>query len=236
MSRRYYSSTAVTTTLTASLTSGATSATVASTTGWPTSYPFTVLLDPDTASEEVVNVTNVAGLTITIARGQDGTSGVAHNSGAAVKHGVSARDFDEPNAHVNTASGAHSLDATLWTGLGAWTSWTPTFAGFTLGNGTVVAKYTQVGKIVHWNVVVTCGSTSADSAATATFTLPVTAARSSAGVGFVTGYKVPLVVQCGTTLADPSLVSSGYPSALGTTAALVLAGVVFNFSGTYEAA
>jgi hypothetical protein len=34
----------------------------------------------------------------------DGTSAVSHNAGAVFRHGVSARDFDETNSHVNDNS------------------------------------------------------------------------------------------------------------------------------------
>jgi len=39
----------------------------------------------------------------------DGTTAVSHSNGATVKHGVSARDFDETNSHVNdTSTDVHS--------------------------------------------------------------------------------------------------------------------------------
>ena len=101
MPRRYYSSTAVATTLSASANNSTTSITVTALSGFPVSTPWTAILDPDTASEEVVTVTNVAGTTLTVTRGVDGTSAVSHNSGAVFRHGVSARDFDEANDHVN---------------------------------------------------------------------------------------------------------------------------------------
>jgi hypothetical protein len=73
------------------------------------STPWTAIIDKDTASEEVVTVTNVSGTTLTVTRGVDGTSAVSHNAGAAFNHGVSARDFDEANAHVNdTTTDVHS--------------------------------------------------------------------------------------------------------------------------------
>lgn len=101
MPRRYYSSTAARTTLSSGINSTATSITVGSVSGFPGSFPYTLILDQDTVSEEVVNVTAASGTTLTVTRGQDGTTGVSHSSGADVNHGVSARDFDEPNAHVN---------------------------------------------------------------------------------------------------------------------------------------
>ncbi len=109
MPRRYYSSTAVATTLSASANNSTTSITVTALSGFPVSTPWTAILDPDTASEEVVTVTNVSGTTLTVTRGVDGTSAVSHNSGAVFRHGVSARDFDEANSHVNdTTTDVHS--------------------------------------------------------------------------------------------------------------------------------
>lgn len=61
-------------------------------------------------------------------------------------------------------------DGTIWepeNTTAAWTSWTPTFTGFTLGNGTVNAKYCRVGKALHLRIGVVFGSTSAVTSAVA---------------------------------------------------------------------
>jgi hypothetical protein len=63
--------------------------------------PYTLLIDSDTVNEEIIEVTNRSGTTITVVRGVDGSTAKAHDSGADVRHGVSGRDFDEPNAFVN---------------------------------------------------------------------------------------------------------------------------------------
>ena len=102
MARRYYSSTAVATTLSALASNSATSITVTALTGYPNQTPWTAIIDPDTASEEVVEVTGVAGTTLTVTRGVDGTSAVQHSAGAVFRHGVSGRDFDEANEFVNS--------------------------------------------------------------------------------------------------------------------------------------
>ena len=47
---------------------------------------FTVVIDPDTALEEIVDVTAVSTNTLTITRGIDGSSGQAHSAGAVVRH------------------------------------------------------------------------------------------------------------------------------------------------------
>jgi hypothetical protein len=106
---RYYSSVAIDTTLTGAVNGSATSITVASVSGFPASYPYTLALSYDTSSEELVNVTAAAGTTLTIVRGQDGTSGVAHDAGAQVKHVASARDYREPQEHIAASSGVHGV-------------------------------------------------------------------------------------------------------------------------------
>ena len=111
MPRRYYSSTAVATTLSASANNSTTSITVTALSGYPAQFPYTAIIDPDTASEEVVTVTAASGTTLTVTRGVDGTSAVSHNAGAVFRHGVSARDFDEANSHVNDTSNPHATTA-----------------------------------------------------------------------------------------------------------------------------
>ena len=101
MARRYYSSIAQATTLASDATSGATSILITAATGLPSSFPYTMIIDEGTVNEEVVSVTNRSGTTLTVTRGVDGTTATAHSTGASIRHGVSARDFDEPNAFIN---------------------------------------------------------------------------------------------------------------------------------------
>lgn len=109
MVNRYYSSTAIDTTLDGAISATATSITVGSVSGFPTSYPYTLALSFDTASEELVNVTAASGTTLTIVRAQDGTTGVTHDAGAAVKHVISARDLREPQEHIAASTGVHGV-------------------------------------------------------------------------------------------------------------------------------
>jgi hypothetical protein len=83
--------------------------TVGATTGFPGSYPFTLAVDYDTPSEELVSVTGVAGLTLTITRGIDGTSAQAHNVGAVVRHVISAQDIRETQQHISYSTGVHGV-------------------------------------------------------------------------------------------------------------------------------
>ena len=122
MTTRKYSSRSQQTTLAANLTDTATSCTVvsgsallggASVTAGTT---FTVVIDPDTALEEIVDVTVVNTNTLTIVRGiENAGTGQAHSAGAAVRHMAIGRDFREANLHIeatggyNDGTGAHTM-------------------------------------------------------------------------------------------------------------------------------
>ena len=75
---------------------------------------FTVVIDPDTASEEIVFITDVSGDTFTVSRGQAGTgsagvSGIAHSAGATVRHVLTSSDLnyfrDGLPSTISTAKG-----------------------------------------------------------------------------------------------------------------------------------
>jgi hypothetical protein len=58
----------------------------------------------------------------------------------------------------------------------AWTSYTPTYVNMSVGNGTVVSKYKQIGKTVFVQYSLTFGSTTSITG-TPTISLPVSAAN-----------------------------------------------------------
>ena len=116
MTVRKYSSRSQQTTLTASLTSTATTMSVVSGSalmGGKTltgSETYTVVIDPDTALEEIVDVTLYSsGNTITITRNIDGSTGQAHSAGAVVRHMAIGRDYQEANDHIENTTTAHGL-------------------------------------------------------------------------------------------------------------------------------
>ena len=121
---RYYSAIAQDTTITSGITASSTTVVVAGTAGYPTSYPFALALDYGSALEEIVDVTGVAGLTLTITRGINGTSAVTHTAGATVRHVITARDLTDAQTHYNTAlsAGAHGITGALATFFGTQTS------------------------------------------------------------------------------------------------------------------
>ena len=115
MTTRKYSSRSQQTTLSGALTSNATTTTVVSGStlvGGVTISAgelFTIVIDPDTALEEIVDVSAISGNTLTIVRAIDGSSGVAHSAGAVVRHMAIGRDYREANTHIENTTTAHGL-------------------------------------------------------------------------------------------------------------------------------
>jgi hypothetical protein len=128
---RYYSSTAAKTTLAVAIDAVSASIQLATASGLPSQYPFTLILEKDTANEEIINVTGLVGTNYTVTRGQDGSTAKAHNIGAIVEHGVSARDFTESRAH-EVASSAHNVTGDI-----VGTNGAQTLAGKTLTSPTI---------------------------------------------------------------------------------------------------
>ena len=122
MTTRKYTSRSQQTTLSASVTSGSTSFSVVSSAtllGGITisaGQVFTVVIDPDTALEEVIDVTAVPSTNVlTVTRAIDGSTAQDHSSGAVIRHMIIGRDLREANTHIeataayNDGSGVHSL-------------------------------------------------------------------------------------------------------------------------------
>jgi hypothetical protein len=128
MTVRKYSSRSQQTTLASGIASGDTSITVISGSqlmGGKTpssTETYTVVIDPDTALEEIVDVKNYStGNTLTIERAKDGSTAVGHSAGAVVRHMIIGRDLQEANDHIENTTTAHGLtlaNVTLSTGTG----------------------------------------------------------------------------------------------------------------------
>lgn len=110
---RYYSSNAAKTTLANSITSSSTSLELAAAANLPTQYPYTLILEKDTANEEVVEVTSKTGTAYNITRNIDNSGAKGHAIGANVEHGVSARDFTESRAHEVATTNVHGTTGDL---------------------------------------------------------------------------------------------------------------------------
>lgn len=131
----------------------------------------------------------------------------------------------------------------------AWQNWSPTLNNLTLGNGTVVAQYIQIGKTVHFRFKLTFGTTTSMTGAFS-ITPPSTANANAPGftignaqltqtgtdnyfgVTDLTGTTAiaPVVVQkSATNLLDRATVNATTPFTWASTH-------VISMYGTYEAA
>ena len=118
MTTRKYSSRSQQTTLTSPVNSTATTIVVGSGSalipgGLTAGHRFTVVIDPDTALEEIVDVTDVNTNTLTIARGvENNGTGQSHSAGAAVRHMIIGRDLRESNLHIEATTAYNDGTAT----------------------------------------------------------------------------------------------------------------------------
>jgi hypothetical protein len=118
MTVRKYSSISQETTLTSALDSSATTMVVGSATALLSGISlsagetFTIVIDPDTALEEIVDViapSSTSSNTLTITREIDSTAAISHSAGAKVRHMAIGRDFRDANTHINNVTTAHGL-------------------------------------------------------------------------------------------------------------------------------
>lgn len=241
MTTRKYSSRSQQTTLSSALTSSGTSATVVSGTsllGGATisaGETFTVVIDPDTALEEIVDVTAVSTNTLTITRGIDGSAGVAHSAGAIVRHMAIGRDYREANAHVENVTTAHGLtiaDVITTTNTKTLTNKTltsPTITGATISGGTITglsspssggdaATKTYVDNILG---SATAAATSATSAATSASSAATSAssAATSASAAATSATSAATSASAAATSATNAAASASAASTSATNAA-----------------
>ena len=120
MTIRKYSSRSQSTTLASAITSSSSSITVISASSVlggitiAAGETFTIVIDPDTALEEIVDIYSasgnpVSGNTLAIARTIDGSVAQSHSAGAEVRHMAIGRDYREANAHIENVTTAHGL-------------------------------------------------------------------------------------------------------------------------------
>ncbi len=76
-----------------------------------------------------------------------------------------------------------TVDGIVGTDLGKWQAYTPVWTASTtnpsIGNGTLVGKYINIGKLVTANIMLTAGSTTTFGNGTWAFSLPITVAGSN---------------------------------------------------------
>jgi hypothetical protein len=153
MTTRNYSTISQETSLTAALSSSATTMTVLSSTALfggtsvASGQTFTVVIDPDTSLEEVVDViypSSTSSTILTIQRNIDSSVAVAHSAGAKVRHMAIGRDFREANTHIEASANVH--------GVGASNSVVGTGTTQTLTNKTIDATLNTISNIANANI------------------------------------------------------------------------------------
>ena len=103
VTRRQYKGAAASTTILAGISLSSPTCELAANTGWPSSsgVPFYVVIDPGTSTEEKCSAT-ISGTTLTLTRGQDDTTAVAHSANAVIYPVFSADEADEANLFAST--------------------------------------------------------------------------------------------------------------------------------------
>jgi len=132
---------------------------------------------------------------------------------------------------------------------GVWSAWSPTLTNITVGNGTLVTRYMQIGKTIHFKVVLTWGSTTSF-AGIPQFTFPVTPESTSvitnttigAGLAYdssagASGYFGLETLLTSATQFSGLTTSIGGASRVNATIPFTWAtGDILSLEGTYEAA
>lgn len=176
------------------------------------------------------------------------TSTIVTIANLQISNGVLNTNNSVVTANITDAA---VTPAKLLAGTGSgwsWATWSPTFTGFTLGNGTVnYAKYIQIGKSVQYRLFVTLGSTSSFSGSLS-FSLPVTGNSdfasngTNAGTGILahsgsTSRPALAWLTNATTAIVRSIDSSGSGISVTSTSPWTWGnGDTFNMMGMYEAA
>lgn len=178
--------------------------------------------------------------------------GIAPNattaSSAFIARGSSATF--QPNGVELRAGGTERLridsaGTILGTGsLGAWAAYTPVIvgAGWALGNGTITGKYTRIGKVVHFHILIVFGSTSTYGATGFTISLPLSRQPNETSyigqvvdVSLGNSYLMQAITDTNTTLIINTLTGTALIQEIINTRPFTWAsGDIIRFGGTYE--
>lgn len=162
----------------------------------------------------------------------------------------STSGYVEIDAPAIAGAGALTLPTgtgTLAKETGAWTSWTPTWSGITLGNSTVDAAYVQFGKTVTFRLSLTVGST-ASGFGRIVFSLPIpnhisyndfSVNGTFLDANVATGFFIIPVIFNDNVYCDAATANTTYVTRVGGSSTVpftTASGDILRVSGTYEAA
>jgi hypothetical protein len=156
------------------------------------SQTYTVVIDPDTSLEEIVDITLYSsGNTLNITRNRDGSPAVAHSAGAVVRHMVIGRDLQEANDHIEASTGVHGLTGTV---VGTTDSQVltnkeltaPTITGATV-SGTVTSTATITGGTVNATTLQQGGVQAVTTTGSQTLTNKTLTSPTITGTGAIAG-------------------------------------------------
>ena len=255
MTTRLYSSISQETTLAAALNNSASTMTVVNASGLLASITpavgetFVVVIDPDTALEEIVEVISPSAPgnnTLTIQRNVDSSNAIAHSAGAAVRHMAIGRDFRDADAHIRNTTNPHGLtiaDVVTTTNTKTLTNKTISAADNTLtGVATLTGTQTLTNKTLTSPILTTPTlGTPASGVLTNTTGLPLTTgvtgtlpvANGGTGVTTSTGSGAN-VLGTSPTIASPTITGTG--AIAGTFTGNLTGNVTGNLTGTASAA
>jgi hypothetical protein len=161
---------------------------------------FTIVVDPDTASEEIIFARGTSGNQLTgLLRGQAGTSSTTHSAGATVKHVLTSNDLDYYTAGVDASITASSTSTLTNKNLTSATNTFPSSLATLTGSETLTNK-TLTAPVINLSLNAQTGTTytfvladngklvTASNAATQTYSIPT-----NASVAFPVGTQINIV-------------------------------------------
>jgi microcystin-dependent protein len=173
--------------------------------------PFTMVMEPGVSGkEEIITVTGVNGVQLTVVRGDEGNAPTSHLDGVELRHMVTGRDLQDSRDHVDSSLGIHGLNSSLSNNKVVGTKEIQTLEGKTLTapllNGGTITGATLTGTINASSATITSYATEAFVAASIGSSLPAGSITMWAKATAPTGW---VLCEGQSASAYPALVAAG---------------------------